>query len=74
MKRLFCVKDKNSKLQPLGTFGNKDEPVYTDDKQHAKHVRDELGGVKAGYHVSRGPDHIGKHSGFGVPRMRRQPK
>jgi hypothetical protein len=72
MKRLFCVKNSKGKKIPLSTFGYVYEGVYTDSKEHAKAVRDEVGGVEKGFHISRGPDHIGKH-GHTVPRMRRQP-
>ena len=57
MKRLFCVKDVKGRLIKLGTFGAKTEPDFTDSKEHAKDVRDEVGGVEHGYHVSLGPDH-----------------
>lgn len=66
MKRLFCVKD--SKGKNAVHMANQQ---YFDNKQVAKAFRDSLEGS---HHVSRGPDHIGKHSGYGVPRMRRQPK
>lgn len=60
MKRLFVVK-----------HGRNAE--YFSNKMTAKAYRDNLGGVEAGVHISKGPDHIGNH-GHSVPRMRRQPK
>lgn len=76
MKRLFCVKNvaTRHKLYPMSekdADGN--AQFYTDDKMFAKDLRDALGGVGQGYHISRGPDHIGKH-GHGIARMRLKPK
>lgn len=63
MKRLFCVKNSKGKIIEWETG------AYFDNKQDAKEFRNHVPGA----HVSRGPDHIGKH-GHKVARMRRQPK
>jgi hypothetical protein len=65
MKDLFVVRNGNKTVS--GPFC---------DKQLAKAIRDEAGGVEGGFTVGRGPDHMGKHgdSPNGVPMMRRQPK
>jgi len=67
MKRLFCVRDNKGKVHDNAYYG---------DKPSAKYVRNALNNTGKGkpYTVSRGLDHMGKHSGYGVPRMRRQPK
>lgn len=57
MKRLFKVVIKEGMV------------VYFETKVAAKVFRDEQGEC----HVSRGPDHMGKH-GHKVVRMRLQPK
>lgn len=66
MKRLFkvCMKGSNKPV----------DGAFFENKMDAKGLRDAKGGVECGFRVSLGPDHIGKHSGGGVPRMRRQPK
>ncbi|NIP43111.1 MAG: hypothetical protein GWO28_10485 [candidate division Zixibacteria bacterium] len=75
MKRLFCVKNTNTKhkLYPLSDKAAGEVQFYTDDKMFAKGMRDALGGVDKGFHVSHGPDHMGKH-GNRLSRMRLQPK
>lgn len=73
MKRLFAVRNVQGKLVTRDVVlndGNK-SPYYFDNKQGAKLCRNEMG---EGYFVTRGPDHMGKHSGYRVPRMRRQPR
>ena len=62
MKELFVVKDSANRIC-----------ATTDNKVDAKVERDLLGGVAAGYRVSRGKDHIGKH-GHTIRPMRLQPK
>lgn len=78
MKRLFCVSKPNGKMMkdPAGVAHHGDGVFYTESKSHAKEVRDYMNKQHptGGYYVSRGPDHIGKHSGYRIPRMRRQPK
>ncbi len=82
MKRLFCVKKNGNKVKlsydwVLDKMHHKSvntDLLHTNSKAVAKEWRDQLGGANAGFTVSRGPDHIGKHSGYKVPMMRRQPK
>lgn len=62
MKELFVVKNSANKVCAICS-----------NKMDAKTERDLLGGVDAGFRVSRGKDHIGNH-GHSVPVMRRQPK
>jgi hypothetical protein len=76
MKRLFCVKsNKDNSIIPYPLdMGNNMvvQTKYFGNKRLAKEWRLELGGVSVA-HVSRGPDHIGKH-GHRIARMRLQPK
>ena len=69
MKRLFKVVDSKGRM-----LGGATDTNYFESKQEAKAVRDRINAAGENFHVSRGPDHMGKHSGFSVPRMRRQPK
>lgn len=70
MKRLFCVKHTHNPkaVKAVGI------DCFFDNKPEAKQARDSVGGVDAGFYVSRGPDHIGKHGQGKVPYMRRQPR
>lgn len=71
MKRLFAVRDNSGKL----FHGEDGKPAYFNNKEWAKEFRDAQNKNKKGSvaFVTRGPDHMGKHSGHRVPRMRRQP-
>jgi hypothetical protein len=69
MKRLFCIKHV-SDPKAVKSIGL---DTYWESKAEAKAARDEANKIKPGFHVSRGPDHIGKHGHTSVPRMRRQP-
>lgn len=73
-KQLFVVKNREGKVVASGmpdpaTVKN----VPYANKQEAKIARDALGGIKKGFYVSRGRDHIGPHGHGKVPMMRRQP-
>lgn len=79
MKRLFFIRKPNGKMyNPDSQFidfyhdGSMSVEGYFHNKMDAKIVRNALGGVEAGYHVSRGPDHIGPHGEQPYPKMRRQ--
>lgn len=65
MKRLFCLKDQRGKIHANAFYENKME---------CKKIRDELNKEGVVWHVSRGPDHMGKHGMGRVPYMRRQPR
>ena len=57
MKRLFIVKSAVGKIQ------NVDGKTYWQKKPLAKAARDSLGGIEAGYYVSKGPDHFRNYKG-----------
>lgn len=73
MKRLFAVRNVSGKLATRNQLldDGDNTPYYFEQKAGAKLCRNELG---EGWHVTRGPDHMGKHSGYPVPRMRRKPR
>jgi len=60
-------------MKKLFSVGQGKNKVFFDNKIDAKTLRDSLGGPEKGYHVQRGPAHMGKHGMGRVPRMRRQP-
>lgn len=80
MKRLFVVRNSKGNVVGIGDDYREGCEEYCAsefhfaDKMVAKGYREHLGGVENGFHISRGPDHIGKHSGYHIPYMRRQPK
>lgn len=57
MKKLFQLTGPKGK--PVKEKG---EVVYFDKKHKAKAAREDLGGLGAGFHVSRGPDNTGPHA------------
>jgi len=72
MKRLFGIRNNEGKLvtHKQVTEGGGPLPCYFNNKVKAKHCRNTLG---EGYHITRGPDHMGRH-GHRIARMRLQPK
>lgn len=67
MKRLFMLRLNRDNSPVL----NGTEPAYFSNKMEAKKVRDELNSdsLNPEVHVSRGPDHMGKH---GHPSKQRE--
>lgn len=83
MKRLFKVTTRNTNKKCLidsqwivdanemiqGEVGH---GFFFTSKQDAKMYRDYMG--EENHKVSKGPDHVGNHGGYGPSRMRRKPR